>query len=101
MRPAASATCPSNSSNRLAWASTCGPVPDGDVDMELRVAVAGQMMQEQAGDQTGAVAPLAGAGGVVPGAGIGGVLLQPGDGFAGGVHQCGLDLIGAGVERGG
>ena len=77
------------------------PVPDRDVHVQLRVAVAGQVVQEQAGDQAGAVAPLPRAGRMVPGAGVGGVLLQPGDGFARGVHQRGLDLIGARVERGG
>ena len=58
-------------------------------------------MQEQAGDQAAAVAPLPRAGRMVPGAGEGGVALQPGDRFAGGVHQGGLDLVGAGVERSG
>jgi hypothetical protein len=58
-------------------------------------------VQEQAGDQASAVPPLPCTGGVVPGAGVGGVLLQPGDGFAGGVHQRGLDFVSAGVERGG
>ena len=77
------------------------PVPDRDVHVQLRVAVAGQVVQEQAGDQAGAVAPLPRAGRMVPGAGVGGVPLQPGDGFPRGVHQRGLDLIGARVERGG
>ena len=77
------------------------PVPDRHVHVELRVAVSGQVVQEQAGGQAGAVAPFPGAGGVVPGAGVGGVLLQPGDGFAGGVHQRGLEFVGAGVEHGG
>jgi hypothetical protein len=77
------------------------PVPDRHVHVELRVAVAGQVVQEQAGDQAVAVAPLPRPGGMVPGAGVGGVLLQPGDGFAGGVHRRGFDLIGAVVERGG
>ena len=77
------------------------PVPDRHVHVQLRVAVPGQVVQEQAGGQAGAVAPLPRAGRMVPGAGIGGVLLQPGDGFARGVHQRGLDLIGARVQRGG
>ena len=77
------------------------PVPDRHVHVELRVAVAGQVVQEQAGGQAGAVAPLPRAGRMVAGAGVGRVLLQPGDGFARGVHQRGLDLIGARVERGG
>ena len=77
------------------------PVPDRHVHVQLRVAVAGQVVQEQAGDQAVAVAPLPRAGRMVPGAGVGGVPLQPGDGFARGVHQRGLDLVGAGVERGG
>ena len=34
------------------------PVPDRDVHVKLRVAVAGQVMQEQARGQPGAVAPL-------------------------------------------
>ena len=38
---------------------------------------------------------------MVPGAGVGGVPLQPRDGFARRVHQRGLDLIGARVQRGG
>ena len=38
---------------------------------------------------------------MVPGPGVGGVLLQPGDGFLSGFHQCDLDLIGARVQRGG
>ena len=77
------------------------PVPDRHVHVQLRVAVPGQVVQEQAGDQAGAVAPLPRAGRMVPGAGVGGVLLQPGDGFARGVHQRGLDLISARIERGG
>ena len=77
------------------------PVPDRDVHVQLRVAVAGQVVQEQAGDQAVAVAPLPRAGRMVPGAGVGGVPLQPGDGFARRFHQRGLDLIGARVERGG
>ena len=77
------------------------PVPDRDVHVQLRVAVAGQVVQEQAGGQAVAVAPLPRAGRMVPGAGVGGVPLQPGDGFARGVHQRGLDLVGARVERGG
>ena len=81
--------------------SALDAVPDRDVHVELRVAVAGQMMQEQAGHQASTVTPLPRAGRMVPGAGVGGVPLQPGDGLAGGVHQRGLDLVGARVERGG
>ena len=77
------------------------PVPDRHVDVQLRVAVPGQVVQEQAGDQAVAVPPLPRARGMVPGPGVGGVLLQPGHRFARGVHQRGLDLIGAGVQRGG
>ena len=77
------------------------PVPDRHVHVQLRVAVAGQVVQEQARGQPGAVAPLPRARRVVAGAGVGRVLLEPGDGFARGVHQRGLDLIGARVERGG
>ena len=77
------------------------PVPDRHVHVQLRVAVAGQVVQEQAGDQAVAVAPLPRAGRMVPGAGVGGVPLQPGHRFACRVHQRVLDLIGAGVERGG
>ena len=77
------------------------PVPDRHVDVQLRVAVPGQVVQEQAGDQAVAVAPLPRAGRMVPGAGVGGVPLQPGHGFPRGVHQRVLDLIGARVERGG
>ena len=53
------------------------PVPDRDVHVQLRVAVAGQVMQEQAGDQAVAVAPLPRAGGMVPGPGVGGLPLEP------------------------
>jgi hypothetical protein len=67
------------------------------VDVQLRVAIAGQVVQEQAGGQAVAVAPLPGAGRMVSGAGVGGVTLQPRDGFARGVHQRGLDRIGARV----
>jgi hypothetical protein len=45
------------------------PVPDRDVHMKLRVAVPGQVVQELAGGQAAAVAPLPGSGGVVAGAG--------------------------------
>ena len=75
------------------------PVPDRDVHVELRVAVPGQVVQEQAGDQAIPVTPLPRAGGMVPGAGVGGVPLQPGHGFARGVQQRGLDLIGARVQQ--
>jgi len=74
------------------------PVPDRDVYVQLGVAVAGQVVQEQTGGQTAAVAPLPRAGRVMAGASVGGVLFQPGDGFAGGVHQRGLDLVRAGVQ---
>jgi hypothetical protein len=77
------------------------PVPDRRVHVQLRVAVAGQVVQEHAGDQAIPVAPLPRAGRMVPGAGVCGVPLQPTDGFAGGVHQRGLEFVGAGVERGG
>jgi len=80
---------------------TLDPVPDRHVHVQLRVAVAGQVVQEHAGDQAVPVAPLPRAGRVVAGAGVGGVPLQPGDRFAGGVHQCGFDLVGADIERGG
>ena len=77
------------------------PVPDRHVHVELRVPVAGQVVQEQAGGQPAAVAPLPRARRVVAGARVGRVLFQPRDGFPRGVHQRGLDLVGAGVERGG
>jgi hypothetical protein len=57
-------------------------VPDRDVDVELRVAVPGQVVQEQAGDQAPAVAPLPGPGGMVTGPGVGGMPLEPADGFS-------------------
>ena len=73
----------------------------GDVHVQLRVAVAGEVVQEQAGDQAVAVAPLPRAGRMVPGPGVGGVPLQPADGFAAptSISAC-LDLVGARVERG-
>ena len=77
------------------------PVPDRHVHVQLRVPVARQVMQEQAGGQPGTVPPLPRVSRMVAGARVGGVLLEPGDGFAGGVHQRGLELVGAGVERGG
>src|SRR6185437_13768955 len=77
------------------------PVPDRDVHVELGVAVAGEVVQEQAGGQAVPVAPLPGAGGVVARAGVGGVLLQPADRFPSRRHQRNFDRVGAGVERGG
>ena len=53
------------------------PVPDRDVHVQLRVAVAGQVVQEQAGDQAAAVPPLPRPGGMVPGPGVGSVAVQP------------------------
>ena len=77
------------------------PVPDGDVHVQVGVAVAADVVQEHTGDQAVPVAPLPRPRGMVPGAGVGSVAFQPGDGLAGSVHQRGLDLIGARVERGG
>ncbi len=73
------------------------PVPHGHVHVQVRVAVAADVMQEHAGDQAVPIAPLPRP---VPGPGVGSVAFQPGDGLAGRVHQRGLDLIGARVERG-
>jgi hypothetical protein len=56
-------------------------------------------VQEQAGDQAVAVAPLPRAGGMVPGPGVGGVPLQPADGFPGRFHQRVLELIGPRIQR--
>ena len=75
------------------------PVPDRDVHVQLRVAVAGQVVQEQAGDQAVAVPPLPRAGGMVPGAGVGGVPLEPADRFARRLHQRVLDLVRPRVQR--
>jgi hypothetical protein len=85
----------------ICFVGALDPVADRHVHMELRVAVPGQVMQEQAGHQAVPVAPLPRAGRMVAGAGIGGVPLQPRDGLAGGVRQRGLELVGARVERGG
>ena len=76
-------------------------VPDRDVHMQLRVAVAGQVVQEQAGDQAAAVAPLPRPGGMVPGPGVGGVLVEPAHRFPRRFQQRVLELICPGVERGG
>ena len=86
----------------LAVGAVCplDPVPDRHVHVELRVAVPGQVVQEQAGDQAVAVPPLPRAGGMVPGPRVGGVPLQPGHRFTRRVHQRVLDLIRACVERG-
>jgi hypothetical protein len=81
--------------------SALHPVPDRHVHVQLRVPVAGQVMQEQAGDQAVPVAPLPRAGRMVPGPGVGGVPLQPRHGFARRLHQRVLELVGARVERGG
>jgi hypothetical protein len=75
-------------------------VPDGHVDVQVRVAVAADVVQERAGDQPVPVPPLPRAGRMVPGAGTGGVPFQPGDSVAGRVHHRCLDLIGPLVERG-
>ena len=75
------------------------PVPDRHVHVQLRVAVAGQVVQEQAGDQAVAVAPLPRAGGMVPGAGVGGVPLEPAERFARRVHQRVLELVRPRVQR--
>ncbi len=77
------------------------PVPDRDVHVQVRAAVAADVVQEHAGDQAGPVPPLPRPGRMVPGASVGGVPFQPGDGTAGRVQQGGLDLIGPGIERGG
>jgi hypothetical protein len=74
-------------------------VPDRDVYVQLRVPVAGQVVQEQAGDQAAAVPPLPGPGGMVPGPGVGGMPVEPAHRLPRGVHQRVLQLIGAGVER--
>ena len=54
------------------------PVPDRDVHMQLRVTVAGQVVQEQAGDQAAAVPPLPRLRRMVPGPGVGGMPVEPG-----------------------
>ena len=77
------------------------PVPHGYVHVQVRVAVAADVVQEHAGDQAVTVPPLPRPGRMVPGAGVGGVPFQPGDRVARRVHQRGLDLIGPRVERGG
>jgi hypothetical protein len=77
------------------------PVPDRHVHVQVRVAVAADVVQEHAGDQAVAVAPLPRAGRMVPGPGVGGVAFQPGDSLAGRVHQRGLDLVRARIQRGG
>ena len=77
------------------------PVPDSYVHMQVRVAVAADVMQEHAGDQAVPVSPLPCAGRMVPGPGVGGMAFQPGDGLARRVHQRALDLIGPRVQHGG
>ena len=74
------------------------PVPHRHVHVELGVAVAGDVVQEQRRGQPVAVAPLPGARTVVAGAGIGGVLLQPAHRVPGTVHHRLLDRIGHRVE---
>jgi hypothetical protein len=78
-----------------------GPVPDRDVDVQLGVPVAGQVVQEQAGDQAAAVPPLPRPGGMVPGPGIGSVAVQPAHRLPRRVQQSILQLIRPDVERGG
>ena len=78
-----------------------GPVPDRDVHVQLRVPVAGQVVQEQAGGQAAAVPPLPRPGGMVPGPGVGSVAVQPGYRLPRRVQQRVLQLIRPGVERGG
>ena len=77
------------------------PVPDRHVHMQLRVPVAGQVVQEQAGDQAAAVPPLPGPAGMVPGPGVGGMPVEPAHRLPRRFHQRVLQLIGPGVERGG
>ena len=77
------------------------PVPDRHVDVQLRVSVAADVMQEQRGGQAVAVAPLPRRGGVVAGAGVGGVRFQPADRFARRLDQRVLDLLRLRVQRGG
>jgi hypothetical protein len=74
-------------------------VPDRHVHMQLRVPVTGQVVQEQAGDQTAAVAPLPRLGRMVPGPGVGSVPLQPVHRFPRRFHQRVLQLVRPGVER--
>ena len=69
------------------------------MDVQLRVAVAGQVVQEQAGSQAPAVPPLPRDRGMVAGAGVGGVPLQPGHRFARRFHQRVLDLVRLRVQR--
>jgi hypothetical protein len=76
-----------------------GPVPDRDVDVQLGVPVAGQVVQEQAGDQAAAVPPLPRPGGMVPGPGVGSVAVQPAHRFPRRVQQRVLQLIRPGVEH--
>ncbi len=76
-------------------------VPDRDVHVQLGVAVAGQVVQEQAGDQAVPVAPLPRPGGMVPRAGVGRLPLEPPERLPRRVHQRVLELIGPRVERGG
>jgi hypothetical protein len=76
------------------------PIPHGYVHVQVRVTVAADVVQEQTGDQAFPVAPLPRPGRMVPGPRVGGVPFQPGHGLPGRVHQRGLDLVGAHVERG-
>jgi len=81
------------------------PVPDRDVHVQVRVTVAGQVVQEQRRSQppvlgaAGGVAPLPGNPGVVAGAGERGVLLQPAHRITCSIHQCTLDGICTGIQH--
>ena len=76
-------------------------VPDRDVHVQLRVTIAGEMVQEQAGDQAAAVPPLPRPHGMVPGPGVGGMAVEPAHRLPRRFQQRVLQLIGPGVERGG
>jgi hypothetical protein len=77
------------------------PVPDRYVHVQVRVAVAADVMQEHAGDQAIPVPPFPRPRRMMPGPGVGSVPFQPPDRVPRRVQQRGLDLIGPRVQRGG
>ena len=77
--------------------SSLDPVPDRDVDMQLRVAVPGQVVQEQAGDQAAAVPPLPCPRGMVPGPGVSGMLVEPAHRLPRRFHQRVFELVRPGI----
>ena len=89
------------------------PIPERDVHVQLRVAVAGQVVQEQRRGQPVTIPPFPGRRAVVAGAGehpgrqrdpctvriaLAALPLQPGDCITCSIHQCTLDRVGACIQ---